>query len=38
VFSKDIMRIPENEIPTSKVEYTILGGTVAYQRPRPATP
>jgi predicted amidohydrolase YtcJ len=32
VFTKDIMRIPEKEIPTAKVEYTIVGGKVMYQR------
>jgi predicted amidohydrolase YtcJ len=30
VLSKDIMRIPEDEIPTAKVSYTIVGGKVAY--------
>ncbi len=28
--SKDIMTIPEDEIPTTEVVYTILGGSVAY--------
>lgn len=32
VFTKDIMRIPEKEIPTAKVEYTVVGGKVLYQR------
>jgi predicted amidohydrolase YtcJ len=32
VMSKDIMRIPENEIPTARVDYTIVAGTVRYQR------
>jgi predicted amidohydrolase YtcJ len=32
VLSKDIMTIPEREIPTAKVEYTILGGRVKYAR------
>jgi predicted amidohydrolase YtcJ len=32
VFTKDIMRIPEKEIPTAKAEYTIVGGKVMYQR------
>ena len=34
VFTKDIMRIPEKEIPTAKVELTIVGGKVLYQRPK----
>ena len=32
VLSKDIMTIPEREIPTAKVEYTIVGGRVRYER------
>lgn len=31
VFSKDILTIPEPEIPTTKILYTIVGGQVAYQ-------
>lgn len=31
VLSKDILTIPEEEIPTAKVEYTIVGGKIAYQ-------
>jgi predicted amidohydrolase YtcJ len=31
VLSKDILRIPENEIPSAKVAYTIVGGKVAYR-------
>jgi predicted amidohydrolase YtcJ len=31
VLSKDIMSIPEGEIPTARVVYTILGGKVRYQ-------
>jgi predicted amidohydrolase YtcJ len=31
VLSKDIMTIPEDEIPTAEVLYTIVGGKVAYQ-------
>jgi predicted amidohydrolase YtcJ len=31
VFSKDILTIPEGEIPTARVLYTIVGGQVAYQ-------
>ncbi|MCP5048365.1 MAG: amidohydrolase [bacterium] len=32
VLSKDIMTIPEDEIPTTEVLYTIVGGKVAYQK------
>jgi len=32
VLSKDIMTIPEDEIPTTEVEYTIVGGRVAFRR------
>jgi hypothetical protein len=32
VLSKDIMTIPEDEIPTAQVTYTIVGGKVAYKR------
>jgi predicted amidohydrolase YtcJ len=32
VLSKDIMTIPEREIPTARVDYTIVGGRVKYQR------
>lgn len=32
VLSKDILTIPEDEIPTAKVLYTILGGKVVYER------
>jgi predicted amidohydrolase YtcJ len=35
VLSKDIMTIPEDEIPTAEVMYTILGGVIKYQRPVP---
>ena len=31
VFSKDILTVPEQEIPTARVLYTIVGGAVAYQ-------
>ena len=34
VLSKDVMTIPEAEIPTAEVLYTILGGKVKYQRLR----
>ncbi len=30
VFSKDLMTIPEDQIPTTRVLYTIVGGTVQY--------
>lgn len=30
VLSKDIMTIPEDEIPSAAVVYTILGGKVVY--------
>jgi hypothetical protein len=30
VLSKDILKIPEDEIPTAKVTYTIVGGKVLY--------
>ncbi|HEX6307592.1 MAG TPA: amidohydrolase [Longimicrobiales bacterium] len=33
VLSKDIMRIPEEEIPTAQVDLTIVGGVIRYQRP-----
>jgi len=32
VLSKDIMTIPEEEIPTTTAVYTIVGGKIAYQR------
>ena len=32
VLSKDILTIPDDEIPTTKVDYTIVGGKVMYQR------
>jgi predicted amidohydrolase YtcJ len=32
VLSKDIMTIPEEEIPTTEVVYTIVGGKVVYSR------
>jgi predicted amidohydrolase YtcJ len=31
VFSKDILTIPEQEIPTARILYTIVGGQVAYE-------
>ncbi len=32
VLSKDILTVPDNEIPTAKVVYTIVGGKVRYKR------
>jgi predicted amidohydrolase YtcJ len=32
VLSKDILKMPEDEIPTAKVTYTIVGGKVAYKK------
>ena len=32
VLSKDILNIPEDEIPSAKVDYTIVGGKVLYER------
>jgi predicted amidohydrolase YtcJ len=32
VLSKDILTIAEDEIPSARVEYTIVGGKVMYQR------
>jgi len=32
VLSKDIMTIPVDEIPTANVDYTIVGGKIAYSR------
>jgi predicted amidohydrolase YtcJ len=37
VLSKDIMRIPEEEIPSARADWTIVGGEVRYRR-QPATP
>jgi predicted amidohydrolase YtcJ len=33
VLSKDIMSIPEDEIPTARVDMTIVGGIVRFERP-----
>lgn len=33
VLSKDILKIPEDEIPTATVSYTIVGGKVLYKKP-----
>jgi predicted amidohydrolase YtcJ len=35
VLSKDILTIPEDEIPTADVRYTIVGGKIRYQAPAP---
>ncbi len=32
VLSRDITAVPEDEIPTARVDYTILGGRIAYAR------
>ena len=32
VLSKDIMTVPEPEIPTAQVDYTIVGGVLKYRR------
>ena len=32
VLSRDIMTIPEDEIPATRVDTTILGGAIRYQR------
>ena len=32
VLSKDIMTIPEDEIPTTQVVYTVVGGKVRYKK------
>ena len=32
VLSKDILTIPEEEIPSARVDYTIVGGRIRYQR------
>jgi predicted amidohydrolase YtcJ len=32
VLSKDIMRVPEAEIPTAVVDVTVVGGKVKYRR------
>jgi hypothetical protein len=33
VLSKDIMRVPEDEITSARVDLTIVGGEVRYRRP-----
>jgi predicted amidohydrolase YtcJ len=37
VLSKDIMRVPEEEIRAARVVYTIVGGRIQYQRDEKAT-
>lgn len=34
VLSKDILKVPEDEIPSAKVAYTIVGGRILYQLSR----
>jgi predicted amidohydrolase YtcJ len=34
VLSKDILTIPEDDIPSAEVSYTIVGGKIRHQRPR----
>ena len=34
VLSKDILKVPEDEIPTATVSYTIVGGKIAYSSGR----
>ncbi len=33
VLSKDIMTVPEDEIPSTQVTYTIVGGKIGYKKP-----
>jgi predicted amidohydrolase YtcJ len=37
VFSKDIMTVPEDQIPTARILYTIVGGAVQYAAPAAAS-
>jgi predicted amidohydrolase YtcJ len=32
VLSKDILTVPEDQIPTTEVVYTIVGGKVRYKK------
>jgi predicted amidohydrolase YtcJ len=32
VLSKDILTVPEDEIPTAQVMYTVVGGKVVYKK------
>jgi predicted amidohydrolase YtcJ len=34
VLSKDILTMPEAEIPSTEIRYTIVGGKVKYRAPR----
>ena len=34
VLSKDILKVPEDEIPTAKVVYTIVAGRILYRVPK----
>ena len=34
VLSKDILTIPEDDIPSAEIRYTIVGGTIRYQKAR----
>ena len=38
VLSRDIMTVPEDEIPGTRVVYTIVGGEVAYRLQQPSSP
>ena len=38
VLSRDIMTVPEEEIPGTRVVYTIVGGRLAYRLPSPPSP
>ncbi|MEP7367239.1 MAG: amidohydrolase [Acidobacteriota bacterium] len=35
ILSQDILTIPDNQIPSTEILYTIVGGKVMYERPRP---
>jgi predicted amidohydrolase YtcJ len=37
VLSKDILTVPDEEIPSTEVDYTIVGGQVKYRRPPSGT-
>ncbi|HET9985026.1 MAG TPA: amidohydrolase family protein, partial [Longimicrobiales bacterium] len=37
VLSKDILTVPDDELPSTRVEYTIVGGEVRYERARATT-
>jgi len=38
VLSRDIMTVPEEEIPGTRVVYTVVGGRLAYRLPSPPSP